>query len=474
MKMYQLFLPVVLFTMIFHQPLKGQLSEAEEERVAVLKPNIVLILADDLGYGDLGIYGSKQIKTPNIDKLAKTGARFTQGYVSSSVCSPSRAGLITGINQVSFGFDNNLAENQPGFDSQYLGLPVTQTTIASYLQELGYVNGLIGKWHLGDAPQFHPLKRGFDEFWGYTGGGHDYFQSKVDGKGYLSPVECNYKTPEPLTYITDDVGNEAVGFIQRHQKERFFLFTSFNSPHTPLQALEEDLNQYMHIGDEKRRTYAAMVHRLDINVGKIMTAIEEAGISEKTLIVFLSDNGGPTDTNASVNAPLNGQKGILLEGGIRVPFIMNWEGTIQKKTVYEKTVSSLDLAPTFFLLAGGKSKGKFPFDGVNLIPFLDKNNQEVPHQELYWRFTISAAIREGDWKLIRLPDRLPLLYNLSVDISEQDNVALDYPEKTAELLKKLGDWDVSLPHPVFLEGAEWKRRQLNLYDKEYLLDQPKK
>ncbi|MCB0847305.1 MAG: sulfatase-like hydrolase/transferase, partial [Bacteroidetes bacterium] len=362
----------------------------------------------------------------------------------------------------------------PGFDSQYLGLPVTQTTIASYLQELGYVNGLIGKWHLGDAPQFHPLKRGFDEFWGYTGGGHDYFQSKVDGKGYLSPVECNYKTPEPLTYITDDVGNEAVGFIQRHQKERFFLFTSFNAPHTPLQALEEDINQYMHIGDEKRRTYAAMVHRLDINVGKIMTAIEEAGISEKTLIVFLSDNGGPTDTNASVNAPLNGQKGILLEGGIRVPFIMNWEGTIQKKTVYEKPVSSLDLAPTFFLLAGGKSKGKFPFDGVNLIPFLDKNNQEVPHQELYWRFTISAAIREGDWKLIRLPDRLPLLYNLSVDISEQDNVALDYPEKTAELLKKLGDWDVSLPHPVFLEGAEWKRRQLNLYDKEYLLDQPKK
>ncbi len=436
------------------------------------KPNFILIVADDLGFADLGFNGSTQIKTPHIDQLAHTGVTFAEGYVSSPVCSRSRAGFLTGINQVGFGHDNNIGGSQLGFDPQFLGLPLSQQTIADHLNPLGYTSGLIGKWHLGDAPQFHPLKRGFDEFWGYTGGGHDYFTSLPDGKGYKSPIECNYKTPERITYITDDVGDESVSFIERHTKKPFFLFTSFNAPHTPMQATEEDLAIYSHIKDTKRRTYAAMVHRLDINIGKIIEAVNQQGISENTLIVFISDNGGPVNSNASLNAPYNGQKGILLEGGIHVPFVMNWPMTLPAGMTYPNPVSSLDIVPTFLEMAGGVGQDH-EFDGVNLIPYVLDGNSATPHSNLKWRFTISAAIREGDWKLVRLPDRLPQLYHLPSDTSEQTNVALKNLKKTERLLKKLGDWDVGLPHPLFLEGAVWKRNQLNLYDRKYQLEQPK-
>ncbi|MDG2450983.1 MAG: sulfatase-like hydrolase/transferase [Saprospiraceae bacterium] len=440
-------------------------------RSATDKPNFILIVADDLGFGDLSINGSTQIHTPNIDQLAFQGIRFSNGYVSSPVCSPSRAGLLTGRNQVEFGHDNNLAENQPGFDPEYLGLPLSEKTIAQRLKSLGYTTGLIGKWHLGNEPQFHPLERGFDKFWGYTGGGHDYFSSLPNVKGYESLIECNYKTPTPITYITDDKGNECVEFVERNQNNPFFLFASFNAPHTPMQATEEDLKLYKHIIDEKRRTYAAMVHRLDVNVGKIIAAVEDQGLRENTLIVFISDNGGPTDSNASINAPFNGQKGILLEGGIHVPFVMSWPEILLEGSIYKHPVSSLDIAPTFLKLAGGNEE-EDNFDGVNLIPFLTQETDSLPHHELKWRFTISAAIREGEWKLVRLPDRLPMLYNLSIDKSEENNVCLEHLEKTRNLLHKLGEWDVSLPHPLFLEGAVWKKRQLSLYDRAYQVEQP--
>ena len=436
------------------------------------KPNFIIILADDLGFADLSLNGSKQIPTPHIDKLAAEGINFTNGYVSGPVCSPSRAGLITGRNQVTFGHDNNLAVNQPGFDPEFLGLPLSETTIATRLKALGYVTGLIGKWHLGYEPHFHPLKRGFDEMWGYTGGGHHYFRSLPDGKGYDCPIECNYKTPQAITYITDDKGDECVDFIKRHKDEPFFLFASFNAPHAPMHATEEDLELFKHIEDEKRRKYCAMVYRLDVNVGRIMEALKANGVDKNTMVVFASDNGGPTDSNASINAPFNGQKGILLEGGIRVPFIMNWPEGLPAGETYENTVSALDFAPTFFELAGGAKTKDVKFDGVNLVPYLTGKNKGLPHESMNWRFTISAAIREGNWKLVRLPDRLPLLFDLSNDISEQNNVALENLEVTESLLRKLGQWDVQQMHPVFLEGAVWKKRQLKLYDAEYQLVQP--
>ncbi|MFC3417364.1 sulfatase [Algoriphagus hitonicola] len=437
------------------------------------KPNIVLILADDLGYADLSLTGSNQIETPNIDSIAKSGVQFTQGYVSAPVCSPSRAGLLTGRNQVTFGYDNNLAENQKGFDPAFAGLPVDQKTMADRLKEAGYVTGLVGKWHLGSQEQFHPLNRGFDEFWGYLGGGHHYFNSKPEGKGYLAPLISNYKEPQAISYLTDDKGDECVDFIRRHRDEPFFLYASFNAPHAPLQATEEDLRLFEHIQDLDRRTYLAMVHRLDQNVGKILNALESEGLEENTIVVFLSDNGGPVDSNASLNAPFNGQKGILLEGGLRVPFMMKWPAKIPVNSRFDQAISSLDLMPTF-LEAAGISVENEKLDGENLMPYLLGEKVSAPHSSLKWRFTISAGILEDSWKLIRLPDRLPLLFDLSNDPSELTNLADKHPEITQDLLKKLGDWDLGLPHPLFLEGAEWKVRQRDLYDQTYILTQPKK
>jgi len=468
--MLRIFTPAIVF-LITEISVSGQ-SVIPSGTDLHKKPNIVLIVADDLGYADLGIHGSIQIRTPNIDKLAAEGVRFTQGYVTAPVCSPSRAGLLTGKNQVGFGYDNNVGGNQPGFDPEFLGLPISEKTIADHLRPLGYVSGLIGKWHLGDEPQFHPLQRGFDEFWGYTGGGHDYFSASPDGKGYLSPIECNFKTPQPLTYITDDKGDECVHFIRRHKEKPFFLYASFNAPHAPMQATEADLALFKNIPDQKRRTYCAMVYRLDINVGKILKALEEEGLEKNTLVVFISDNGGPVDQNASINAPLNGQKGILLEGGIRVPFIVKWPEIFPGGQVSHEPVISTDLLPTFLEAAGMESSLNAQFDGISLIPFLTGKTQKHLHQYFLWKFTISAAIREGEWKLIRLPDRLPMLFNLQKDVSELNNLALTYPEQTKKMLRQLGLWDVGLPHPLFLEGAVWKKRQLELYDVQYPLAQP--
>lgn len=436
-------------------------------------PSIVLILADDLGYGDVGFTGSTQIRTPHLDRLAREGVIFTQGYVTAPVCSPSRAGLLTGRHQVRFGFDNNLAPaSQPGFDPEFAGLPLGERTMADRLMPLGYVSGLIGKWHLGTRPQFHPLERGFDEFWGFLGGGHNYFPTEPTGRWNDAPIESSYGPTRPLTYLTDDIGTEAVAFVERHADRPFFLYVAFNAPHGPLQATEDDLRLYGHIDDERRRTYVAMVHRLDVNVGRIMEVLDRADLTDRTLVAFLSDNGGPVGSNASLNAPLNGQKGILLEGGVRVPFVLRWPGTAPSGAVESRPVSAMDLTPTFVAAAGGATSDGDDLDGVNLIPYLTGQVPEWPHDTMRWRFTISASLRDGDWKLVRLPDRRPLLFHLPTDVSEQHDRASEHPERTREMLKRLGDWDVSLPHPVFLEGAEWKARQLDLYDREYPLEQP--
>lgn len=448
-----------------------QAQETKPDRLRPSKPNFIIILADDLGFGDLGYTGSSQIKTPHIDALAKSGVVCTQGYVSAPVCGPSRAGLMTGRNQVNFGYDNNLGETLPQFNEDHAGLPVSEKTIADRLSALGYTNGIIGKWHLGEAEHFHPLKRGFHEFWGYLGGGHNYFQQENDGAKYNRPIICNYKTPQKISYITDDKGDECVDFIERHKEEPFFLYAAFNAPHAPMQALDKDLKLYKDIADEKRRTYAAMVHRLDVNVGRIVKTLKKQKIYDNTVIVFLSDNGGPDTNNGSINAPFRGRKGILLEGGIRVPFIISYPEKLKSGT-YNKAITSLDLTPTFVALAGGKTLKKDKLDGVNIYPHLSNATQDAPHETMLWRFTISAGIRKGNWKLVRLPDRLPMLFNLDKDIAEQHNVAHDNWDLVETLLKELGDWDVSAPHVQFLEGDKWRRNQLNLYDKKYQLSQP--
>jgi arylsulfatase A-like enzyme len=440
----------------------------------VQKPNFVIILADDLGYGDLGYTGSTQIRTPYIDALAAEGVIFDQGYVSAPVCGPSRAGLMTGRNQVTFGFDNNPIVDLPQFDKDFVGIPVDIKTIADRLGELGYINGIVGKWHLGEADHFHPLKRGFHEFWGYLGGGHNYFPTRPNGQAYHSKVICSYKEPQEITYITDDKGDECVDFIRRHKDEPFFLYASFNAPHTPLQATKEDLELYSHIEDEKRRSYCGMVHRLDVNVGRIVSELKEHDLYDNTVIVFLSDNGGPVSGRNpwTLNAPLRGSKGILLEGGIRVPFTMTWPNGIEAGASYKKPVSALDLTPTFVALAGGDIPAKDKMDGVDIFPYINGDIAGEPHADMKWRFTISAGIRQGNWKLVRLPDRLPMLYNLKNDISEENNVADQHRERVERMLKELGDWDVSCPQVLYLEGNPWRRNQIDLYDKKYRLVQP--
>lgn len=438
-------------------------------------PNLVLIVADDLGYGDLGIHGSLQIPTPNIDQIAREGVLFTNGYASSTVCAPSRAGFLTGKHQADFGFNDNLAGNQPGFDSNYLGLPLTQSTLANKLKSLGYVTGLFGKWHLGAAPQFNPIKRGFDEFWGFLDGGHDYTTATLDGSGMFAAIQCNYKSPAVLTYMTDDIGNESVDFIKRNKHQPFFLFASFSAPHAPMQATGEDMKLFSHIKDKLRQTYCAMVYRLDQNVGKISKALQEQGLAQNTIVVFISDNGGPADinSNGSINAPLRGQKTTLLEGGIRVPFLLKWPARLSGGIKFEQPVTTLDICPTFIEAAGGTISDKDKYTGVNLLPYLISPTAKVPHENLIWRYTVSAAIRDGSWKLIRLPDRLPVLYNLSEDISEQHDVSMNNPERTKLMMKKLGIWEVKLPYPVFHEPSNWRIRHLGFYDVPYQIDQPK-
>ncbi len=441
---------------------------------AAEQPNIVLILADDLGYGDLSCQGSTQIKTPHIDALAASGMSMTQGYVSAPVCAPSRAGLMTGRNQANFGFLSNLTHEEPGFDSNYAGLDTKEITIASRLKQAGYRTGLVGKWHLGHLPQYHPLKRGFDEFWGFLGGGYSYFPTVAPGKDEPK-MESNVEDPPRIgQYVTDDLGTQAIKFIERNRAKPFFLYAAFTAPHAPMHATKEDLELYAHIKDKKRRTYCAMVHRLDVNVGRIREALKRTGLEEKTLVVFLSDNGGPVDQNASMNAPLNGQKGILLEGGIRVPFMLSWPGTLAAGKRFTESVSSLDLAPTFLALAGGQNPGPKAFDGVNLMPFLRDDKAGPVHREMKWRFTISGAIREGDWKLVRLPDRFPLLFDLGKDPGESHNVFEENMDIARDLLKRFGQWEATLANPKFMEGAEWKIRQLNLYDSKFPTTQPAK
>lgn len=454
------------------------LPDARSAEVAARSPkppNFILMLADDLGYGDLGVTGSKQIPTPHIDSLAASGVRFTNAYVSSPVCAPSRAGLITGRHQAAFGFRDNLTPVQAGHDPEFVGLPMNQTTLAQRLKSLGYTTGIVGKWHLGELPKFSPLKRGFDEFWGYLGGAHDYFHADPGGDAMTGPLLCSYKEPAPLTYLTDNEGNECVDFIRRHKDHPFFLFASFAAPHTPSQATEEDLRRFDHIKDRLRRTYCAMVYRLDQNVGKILSELSAQGIERETFVVFLSDNGGPSApgiSNGSFNVPFRGSKTTVLEGGIRVPMFFKWPAMLPAGMTKDEMVSSLDILPTFLKAAGGSIKPSEQLTGVDLLPFLTGKQEPPPHESLMWNYTVGSAIRSNEWKLIRLPDRLPMLYHLSVDPEEKNDLALGQLDRTRSMLGELGRWEVQSPNPVFREPYDWRIRHLKFYDSDFPRLQP--
>ncbi|MEM7558784.1 MAG: sulfatase-like hydrolase/transferase, partial [Planctomycetota bacterium] len=380
------------------------------------QPNILIILADDMGYGDLGCMGSEHLRTPSIDALAKSGVLCTQAYVASSVCSPSRAGLLTGRDPRRFGYEGNLNRSSANYATrpELLGLPPGEWTLADHLRAAGYATSLIGKWHQGVGPGFHPQERGFDYFCGMLGGGHGYFPDPKNNK-----LERN---GAPLTefsspYLTDFFTDEAISWIRDQRDDRgpeqvmpWFMYLSYNAPHGPLQATEEDLARFAHIEDRKRRTYAAMMWAMDRGVGRVVAELKQSGELENTLIVFFSDNGGATG-NASWNGPLSGCKGCLKEGGVRIPMIWSWPAQIPENRTSEAVMSSLDLLPTFMAAADAKPlplgearshedkknrvRGikKFgAYDGIDLLPILTGKAKPAP-RTLFWRLQGQAAIR---------------------------------------------------------------------------------
>jgi arylsulfatase A-like enzyme len=400
------------------------------------RPNIVLIVADDLGYADLGVQGCKDIPSPNIDSIAANGVRFTSGYVSCPVCSPTRAGLATGRYQQRFGHEFNpgpALNSDPNF-----GLPLTETTIANRLKPLGYATGAFGKWHLGYLPEYHPMKRGFDEFFGFLGGAHSYIDALADK---ANPILRGTQPVNEKEYTTVAFAREAMSFIDRHQREPFFLYLPFNAVHAPLQGLEQYLSRHRAIQDSTRRTYAAMHTAMDDAVGRVLKMIRDAKAEENTLIIFISDNGGPTLNTSSRNDPLRGYKGQVLEGGIRVPLLMQWKGRLPAGKVYDAPVIALDIHPTAVAAAAGTIPASANLDGVNLLPYLTGSAKGQPHDQLCWRFGEQWAIRKGDWKLLSTGGGAPELYNLAEDIGEKSNLAASQPARLKELQAGYTAWN---------------------------------
>jgi len=395
------------------------------------KPNIVLIFSDDQGYADMGCQGCEDIPTPHIDSIAHAGARFTDGYVTAPVCSPSRAGLLTGRYQQRFGHEHN-----PGAAPE-IGLPLAETTLADRLKAAGYATGMVGKWHLGMLEQQHPINRGFDEFYGFLHGGHSYLRPN-EARRLDDPIRRGFDAVEEPEYLTDGFGREAVDFIGRHAEQPFFLYLAFNAVHSPLEASQKYLDRFPQVADPKRRTYAGMLSAMDDAVGAVLTKLREAEIEDDTLIFFISDNGGPTSQTTSRNDPLRGFKTDVYEGGIRVPFMMQWKGRVPEGSVCEKPVSSLDVVPTALAAAGAPVTRQL--DGTDLLPFL-AGRDRVPHEQLFWRIGRRRAARSGQWKLVDNGGGSFELYDLPEDIGETRDLAREKPDTVADLVAAYDEWN---------------------------------
>lgn len=429
------------------------------DREGARRPNIVVIVADDLGYADIGAQGCKDVPTPQIDSIARNGVRFSNGYVSCPVCSPTRAGLTTGRYQQRFGHEFNPGQlgraaagksaTQPGKPAVVFGLPLDQVTLADRLKSVGYATGMVGKWHLGDKPAYRPLKRGFDEYYGFLGGAHPYVNLAASDR---APIFRGNEPVDEKEYLTDAFAREAVEYIDRHKKQPFFLYLTFNAVHTPQQVPDKYLDRFKEIQDPKRRNMAAMLSAMDDGIGRVLDKIRKESLENDTLIFFISDNGGPTPGNSSRNTPFTGYKGGLNEGGIRVPFLVQWRGQIPAGKVFDQPVISLDIHPTALAVASPNKAFDIPadkaLDGVNLLPFLRGENRAAPHEILFWRFGQHAAVRKGDVKLLRIKGRTAL-YDLSKDSGEEHDLAGQKPDLVKELEAGLAKWESQLKKPLW-------------------------
>jgi arylsulfatase B len=449
---------------------------------ATRRPNILFIVADDLGYGELGCYGGKDIPTPHFDALAAGGVRFTNGYVTAPFCAASRAALLTGRYQTRFGFEFNPigAKNAaPG-----IGLPVGEKTIADRLRDAGYATALVGKWHIGGTAPFHPQRRGFDEFFGFLHEGHYYVptpwagvttwlrrKSLPDGSQgrWISPDgrivrsthlrtnEPDYDADNPVlrssqpvderANLTDAFTREACDFITRHRAQPWFLYLAFNAVHSPMQGAGDYMKRFAHLPDVQRRIFAAMLAHLDDSVGRVLAALRESGAEDNTLVVFLSDNGGPTKELTSSNAPLRGGKGELWEGGIRVPFIVAWKGRFAAGRAFHAPVISMDATATALRIAGVEAADPI-LDGRSLLPLLAGESNETPHDTLFWRVGKKHAIRRGDWKLVS-ESGARQLFNLDTDATETTDLASKEPGRVREMTALWERWNSEQSAPLW-------------------------
>ena len=456
------------------------------------RPNIVLLFADDLGYGELGCQGNSQIPTPHIDSIATNGVRFTDGYVTAPYCSASRAGLLAGRYQTRFGYEFNPIG--AGNEDPDAGLPVSEVTLAQHLHDAGYTTALIGKWHLGGHAKYHPLRRGFDEFFGFLHEGHFYVPPPyrgvttmlrrktlpAGGRGrwisddnaliystHMGSNEPAYDADNPILrggqpveeheYLTDALTREALDFIDRNKSKPFFLYLAYNAVHSPLQGAEAYMKRFRHIKDIHRRIFAAMLSNLDDSVGAVFGKLRDEGLEENTLVFFISDNGGPTRELTSNNAPLRGGKGDVTEGGIRIPFLVQWKGKLPAGEVYRHPVISLDVYATAAAVANAPVPHGRQIDGANLLPYISGKNNQRPHDVLFWRLNRRTAVRVGDWKLLRNPRRGSSanwqLYNLANDISESEDLAGKRPDKLQELRAVWERFNGEMSDPI------WKPRR---------------
>lgn len=439
-KKYSLFVTICYLVFISSCQSSGQKKYNEQD-----PPNILLILADDAGYDDFGFQGSDAIKTPHLDKVAANGVVFTDAHVSAAVCSPSRAGLLTGRYQHRFGHESN---SPPG----NFGMDTAEVTIADVLQQEGYRTAAFGKWHLGGKDRYHPNNSGFDYFYGLISGSRSYFP-KDYGKGNSKTMMVNRKyTPMEKGYVTDALGDSTASFIRRTDDQPFFAYLSFTAPHTPMHAKEEDMKRFE---GHPRQKLAAMMWAMDRAVGNVVETLKEEGKLDNTLIFFLSDNGGALSNNSS-NEPLKGWKGNKFEGGHRVPFFVWWNGKLEGGQTFDGLTSAMDIVPTAMAAAGIDSTSGKPLDGVNLLPYLRGEKQGDPHKKLFFHKEREAAMREGKWKLIHLEDYGYVMYDLDSNLGETNDLKKVNPGQFESMKKDLQAWKSELAEPLWHEGKAWR------------------
>ena len=436
-----LFLLTLLITACGSKQEKNLASDQKDKNAADGQPNIVIILVDDAGYVDFGFMGSEDLQTPEIDQIAKSGTVFTDAHVSATVCAPSRAGLITGKYQQRFGFEAN--------GTGGIGLADDVTTIADTFNENGYNTYALGKWHLGNDPSDHPNQRGFDDFYGFLTGSRSYFP--IENPSEDNMLQHNGKRIEFEGYMTDVLGDQSVKFAEQSGDQPFFMYLAYNAVHTPMHAKEEDLEKFE---GHPRQKLAAMTWSLDENVGKLRDKLKELGKLDNTLIYFLSDNGG-AHNNQSSTGPLKGWKGNKFEGGHRVSFAVSWPAGFEGGGRFDGLTSSLDIFPTSLAAAGIPRPGSLVLDGVDLLPYLRGEKTGNPHQQLFWRKLDKSAARIGDYKTITLDGFGSVMYNLTENLGETENLAETEVAKFDSITGAYNDWQSKLMEPLWDEGEVW-------------------